>query len=191
MKKIIMSTVAATMTFAGGNIAPVEPVEVAVEVAAPVESGFYVGAGYSYIDTTVKAYGLSADEGIDAGTILAGYDVNKYFAIEGRYAFSADVDFGNARADFDGDVWGIFAKPQYPVNEDFKVYALLGYGETSLVNDGGSFQYGLGGAYSVTEKVAVFADWVRAYDDEDEITYVLGDGEVTQDAFTVGLTYSF
>ena len=174
-----------TMAIAGGDIAPV------IEVTEPVAglTGFYVGGGYSYIDTSLTIQDTIVDDGINAGTILAGYNLNEYLAFEGRYTFSADVDFDTNHAEIDGDIWSVFVKPQYPVSEDFKVYALLGYGETQLTDDG-TFQYGLGGAYSATTNVEVFADWVRAYDD-DEVNTVIGEYDLSQDVFTIGVNYKF
>ena len=184
---IIAAAAASTMVMAGGAIAP-------VEVVAPVidDSGFYVGAGYSYIDTDLVFGDFIADDGFNAGTILAGYNFNKYVALEGRYTFSADVDFDGAEtyADISSDVWGIYVKPQYPVTENFKVYGLLGYGETEVLDDTGSFQYGLGGSYAATASVEVFGDWVRAYD-EDDNDVAFGDYELSQDVFTLGVNYKF
>jgi predicted porin len=182
MKKILTSAlVASTMAMAGGNIAEVEVAQVTPEL-----TGIYVGAGYTYLNNTESILGVDISDSANAGTILAGYNFNDYVALEGRYTFTADIDF-SGRTEIDGDVWGIYVKPQYPVSADCKVYALLGYGET-FDSDGG-FQYGLGGAYSVNKNVEVFADYIRTHDDT-EYT-VLGDVDYKQDVFTVGLNYKF
>ena len=191
---------ATSMAVAGGAVAPVAVVEV-----EPALTGFYLGGSYAYADNEVTA--RYVEEGIEGTNnsfgLIAGYNVNEYFAVEGRYSFLAEDDYAFRQAnvvvenvgEVDGSVWAIFLKPQYPVTPEFKVYGLLGYGETTLtadediVSEEGAFQYGLGGAYSVTRNVEVFADWTRALDDE-----FATDGfdlEGVSDLYTVGVNYKF
>ncbi len=197
MKKIVMAMMAgALVAFAGGNVTEVEVTPVTPEVS--ILNGFYVGAGYSYEDTDVVNSGIKATVNNNDGTILAGYNFNQYVAVEGRYTFTNDSYLKVAGIDVDstdGDIWGIYVKPQYPVSDDVKVYALLGYGQTSVtsVDDGydyadreGSFQYGAGLAFSAAKNVEVFADWVRPLDTDTQDGYA-----VTSDVFTVGAIYKF
>jgi len=188
MKKILMAAVAAmTMTFAGGNIVTASEPEVVVE---PTLTGFYVGGGYTYIDAELASRGVTVKESEDAGTILAGYNYNDYVAFEGRYVFSTDIDYAGLNTQVDGDVWGIYVKPQYPVSGDFKVYALLGYGDVVDLDDGDGFQYGVGAAFSANKNVEVFVDWVRAYDDEVALTSTQN-ADFTIDLVTIGVNYKF
>jgi hypothetical protein len=184
LKTILVALMATmTMAMAGGNLTPVE--EVTTVEVQPALSGFYVGAGYSYLANDLDLYGVNLSEGQNAGTILAGYNINEYVAVEGRYTFTASTDFADTVM-VDGDTWGLFVKPQYNVSNDVKVYALLGYGDVKTVDDGEGFQYGLGGAFSVTRNVEVFGDWVRAYDDD-----ITDFADATVDQFTVGVNYKF
>ena len=182
---------AAVVSFAGGNVAPILVAE------EPSTGNFYVGTGYSYLDTDLTAVGVTANMTNNAVSLQAGYNFNEYVAVEGRYAFvgGGDVQIaGTNVVEMDGGLWSLFVKPQYPVSQDFKVYGLLGYGETMfasttgnnvVVDNAGGFQYGVGAAYAVVDAVDVFVDWVRPLDETIE---GLAD---TTDVYTVGLTYNF
>jgi opacity protein-like surface antigen len=169
MKKIISLIVAvmamSTITFAGGEIQPVEPV-VEATTESPL-SGFYVGAGYSMMSMNVNGYGY----GYDAGThttyelngvssvsrekaymLQIGYEFNKNLALEGRYHKASNpkyksistveengtnsiTDAGESDADYMIS-YSVYFKPTLPLSEKFSLYALLGYGKTKL-SDGG------------------------------------------------------
>ena len=184
MKKATLSIIAAaamsTFAFAGGDLTPVEPVvETPVIVEEEPSTGaFYVGAGYSYMNLEA-----GADHDGDEVLLLAGYNFNPYIGVEARYAGFTDC-LENA---------AIYVKPQYPITDAAKVYALLGYGEASYDNgvidaseDG--FQWGLGASYAMTENIGVFADYTNLYDDTG---FNGGTQDVTVDAVNVGVTYTF
>jgi opacity protein-like surface antigen len=195
MKKILMAAVAAmTLGYAGGDI-------VVAETPAPTPelTGFYVGAGYAYIDAEATDGFDAADFTNNAVDLRVGYNINEYVAIEGRYAFGAEdeVDFNGYATPFlaDIDTWGIFVKPQYPVTADATIYALLGYGNVDGTFDGENlldedgFQWGLGAKYSVTRNVEVFVDYIQAFDDTVNI-----DGDnIDLDVYTItiGANYKF
>jgi len=204
MKKFTLSmiTVMAMGTFAvaGGDIAPIEEI---AEVAAPIivedDSNFYVGVAYSYIDAEIDG-----EETGNAYTLLAGYNYNKYIAIEGRYtATVGDMDVENDRSslnrpdgEYDREVenYGLFLKPQYPIGDAFSVYGLLGYGSvTARLTDESGFQWGLGAKYSVTDSIDVFVDYTSLYDgDMDNIENINNrtcDSLIT--STNVGITYNF
>ena len=205
MKKLNLSLAAifamGTFAVAGGDIAPVEPV---VEEPVVVEStgNFYLGLAYGYanlnLTETTTTAPITSTEWVDDSynTIMlqAGYNFNEYVAIEGRYWFGLDEDFGVLPNEVNIDTWGIYVKPQYPVTEAFNVYALLGYANTDQGNafedttlDG--FSWGLGASYAFTENVSVFIDYVNMYDDTEN--YVGYDDEYTIDTWNFGVTYNF
>ncbi len=154
MKKIAFSLVSVLalsgLSFAGGNIAPVVPIEEPI-VEAPVvvsASAFYVGLGYSYLssnriavlnDSSDPRNGeVIRDTDATANNVLlqAGYQFNPYLAIEGRYTFSVG-DFALTHshknglkedADIDMSNIAIYLKPIYPIG-NFSIYGLLGYGK--------------------------------------------------------------
>ena len=216
MKKFTLSVVAvmamSTFAIAGGDVKDVEPaVEPVVEVVAPVvdDSSFYVGLGYSYMNINEKwPYATTEGSGEqdlngNALTVLAGYNFNKYIAVEGRYS----ITLGDMTAEFvEGDETDIdaelsnialYLKPMYPVGE-LTLYGLLGFGKVTLEAPNGEefsesgFQWGLGAGYAVTEDVGVFVDYTRLYDDKgfDNFSEVQ-DRDFVIDSINVGVTYKF
>lgn len=144
--------------------------------------------------------------------IQAGYKFNSYIAVEGRYWFGiSDTNtFAGTDVDTSVDAWGIYVKPMYPVTDAFDIYALLGYGATDyqfdVVNSAGwsknfatdsddGFSWGLGAAYSFSDNLAVFVDYVSIYDDnKDYLNAAEGiDANLdrTIDTWNFGVTYQF
>lgn len=216
MKKIILSLAAAgTLGFAGGNIIPVTQVSDEID-----ETGFYVGAGISAMstrDASVSMDIFSVKDGQDRlGNVAlqAGYIVNNYLAVEGRYGFGiTDADKVEMK-----NQWSLFLKPMYKFENDeerangenyFAVYGLLGYGGIDLqgtngvvanVNENG-FQWGLGLSYTFRETPSEgtyrYKDGWTVYFDYTSVgsnmsgLYYTGNGKVDADAFTLGVTYKF
>ncbi len=225
MKNITFSLVSilalSGLSFAGGNLAPVVPIEEPV-MEAPVAAGssaFYVGLGYSYLSSNRTAVlnkpgdifdgSVVKDTDSNANNIMlqAGYQINQYFAIEGRYTFSAgdfslthNHDHGlEEDADIDLSNVAIYLKPMYPIG-NLSIYGLLGYGqidrefnsEPSHTWDGSGFQWGAGLQYAVTEKISIFADYTLWYDEDGEpherLPRLL---DTDFSVISVGLTYRF
>lgn len=231
MKKLNLSLAAifamGTFAVAGGDIAPVEPV---VEELVVVEStgNFYLGLAYGYLNDSADVTdnignipGLASgaftnvwDESYNELMIQAGYNVNDYIAIEGRYWFGLDdttiYNGVDGRIESSIDAWGIYVKPQYTMDA-FRIYALLGYGgvnydftttnaagwtipTNSVLDDSlDGFSWGLGASYAFTDNVAVFVDYVSIYNDDHS---VVGGGydttfDQTIDSWNFGVTYNF
>ncbi len=204
MNKIILSVCAvvamSSLGFAGGDMKEVEPaVEPVIVVPVVDESGFYAGLGLTAIsardtDFSVEWGGNGEyQDRLGNVSLVAGYDFNAYIAAEGRYTVSFTHE---DHIEMSG--WSIFVKPQYPVTEDFSVYALLGYGGIILdgidgditdVDDTG-FQWGIGASYMVRENVSLFADYAWLANDMDGVFYN-GADQVAVDAFTIGVNYHF
>ena len=202
MNKVALSlgAVIALSSFgvAGGDIVPVEPAVAAVYASAD-ESSFYVGiamAATSSRDSSVSLNFTSEKAGQDRQgniTLLAGYNINRYFAVEGRYTTTfTDEDL------VETDSLSIFAKPQYPVSEDVSLYALLGYGAVTMdgvngsavdVDDNG-FQWGLGVNWEVANNTGIFVDYTSLASEMDGI-YYNGALQVDADQINVGVTYKF
>ncbi|MEA3491758.1 MAG: porin family protein [Campylobacterota bacterium] len=231
MKNIVLSavTVIAMSSFAvaGGDIAPIEEpiVEVPEVVEVVVDAGFYLGLGYGsmkgeetyhYDNALGNRVSIEIDtRDFDQLLLQAGYKFNSYVAIEGRYWIGMN-DLSDTSYYFDNpfntdatlNAFGIYVKPMYPVTEEFDVYALLGYGKTSLEEDifipGGTFtettdldgfSWGLGVSYTFNGNVSIFADYVVLYDDNyDEYQDYLDTGASSDfviDTFNVGVSYKF
>ena len=219
MKNIVLSAVAvaamSSFALAGGDIAPVEPVvePVVMEVS---DAGFYLGLAYSYMMSDVGHFdnnrnlGFNLDTDSHALMFQAGYKINSYVAIEGRYweglsddAFAWDNNGVNSRFNADQSAWGIYVKPMYPVTDSLDVYALLGYGEATVNGvkdasgshdlDSDGFSWGVGAAYSFTENVSIFLDYV-AFDNDN---FNFGTNNATfkydheMDTVNFGVSYKF
>jgi opacity protein-like surface antigen len=206
MKKITLSALAVvaltSFGYAGGDITPViEPV-----IVEESTSSFYVGAGLAALSargSDVSLNFFSEESGQDRMgnfTLLAGYNFNEYIAVEGRYT----GDINNADV-VDMSGWSLFVKPQYPVSEDFSVYALLGFGGVKLDPTSGSsvninvddtgFQWGLGISYDVLENLEIFADYTNlANNMEGVYRDNLAEADLFEadtDALTIGVNYKF
>ena len=192
MKNIVLSTVAvlamSSFAVAGGDIAPVEEPVVVVEPVI-TDSGFYLGLAYGLQDSSLDyEYDYydddwRTDETSSSIMLQAGYKFNSYVAVEGRYWFGMDESMGlddaMSNVDYSIDSWGIYVKPMYPVTDAFDIYALLGYasseytftdgtgGEDGHSEDLDGFSWGIGAAYSFTDNVAIFIDYVHLYNDEE------------------------
>ena len=219
MKKFNLSLVAvlamSTFAVAGGDIAPVEePVVVVPEVIAP-SGAFYLGLAYGLQDNQmIVSDDLNVFQDVtvfdhtqNSVMLQAGYKFNEYVAVEGRYWFGMDetFNFDNETYDVSADSWGIYVKPMYPVTDAFDIYALLGYGSSEYsysqkfanhahidnstdALDG--FSWGLGGAYSFTDNVAVFVDYVSLYDDNKGLD-ARYDADYEISTWNFGVTYQF
>lgn len=210
MKKTILSlaTIVALSSFsnAGANtvIVDVLPIPMAEEVVDT--SAFYVGVGGSFMGL----FNTSTDEEFTtAGVMLqVGYKYNDYIAIEGRYTMGvgsvaykhgSTVNADNDDFDTEFSNMGIYLKPMYPIG-DFNLYALLGYGNTTLTKipvgstsasrgeDG--FQWGVGVDYEITEHFSVFADYARVYDDKG-FNFRGLNSDVNSALISAGLSYKF
>jgi opacity protein-like surface antigen len=201
VKKFTYSVVAAmamsTFAIAGGDITPVE--EVVVAPMAEELSGIYAGIAYSYValDTV-----LDGTEDGSAISFLIGYNYNEYLAFEGRYLTTVGDDMDvedsifvpNGSYERELSNIAIYIKPQYPVTEDFNVYALLGYGQTTArLTDFDGFQWGLGAEYMFTQNIGAFVDYTRLYDGDVENTgttnYTAIDASA--DSINFGFVYKF
>ena len=196
MKKMLISTVASMMlagtAMAGGDIAPVE------EPVVPVETGaFYAGIGAGLTAITVGDVSPSFFSGKDGQdrvwnyTLVGGYEFNDYLAIEGRFTSTFAKD---DEADMIGG--SVFVKPQYPVFDSMKIYALLGLGYSKVTSKEGSgyakgndFQWGLGASYDVMDNLVLFLDYTSL---ATGLTIDNVDGEkLDVDALTFGVNYKF
>ncbi len=199
--KLSLVTLLLTSTFAlaGGSIDPVEPVIETPEVIETAElSGFYAGLGYSCLQMDFDRPDMDV-RSMTALSATAGYNINKYLAVEGRYTVSLgdlDVETKYTDTEEEGDMSNIalYLKPKYSVNS-FTVYGLVGYGQLTL-DDGdeeyseAGFQYGAGISAMATDNIEVYVDYRRLYSDEAFDGLSLNK-DVTGNSFTAGVNYHF
>jgi len=167
MKKILLITLA-TITL--GSTA----------LLAQEDSGIYIGVGYASTNIDLTIDGLSSenqkllDASTDSVIFLAGYDINPYLGIEGRYYLNAsslafDKYLGNTllQGTYEAESLAFYAKPQYNLGA-ITVYGLLGvsfndYTATDLFNEGTTddtlFSWGLGAKFNVTQSLGLFVDY--------------------------------
>jgi len=198
MKKIVLSAwaVAAmgSLGFAGGDIAPVA----SEMTTSTIEKNLYAGLGLTGVATSTGNVNIFSEEPFQDRTVnlslLAGYAFNPYIAVEGRYSlYVSEEDYLNT------DFWGIYAKPQYPVSEDFTLYALLGFGGATSTGTNGAaidlddtgFQWGLGASYDVMDDIAVFVDYVSVANGMTPNAWNGTTPDVAIGALTLGITYHF
>ena len=201
IKLSVLSFIAmSSLAFAGGDIAPVVTPVITEEenyVPTPVKNGFYIGLGLAAVSTRDSDASMSFtseetnQDRLGNISLHAGYEINKYVDIEGRYTASISHE---DMAEMTG--FSFFVKPKYKV-DNFTFYALAGYGKVKLKKvdnsnvdaSDGSFQWGLGGSYNISDSVAIFADYTSLANDMDG-RFVKNDG-VDTDAFTLGVIYRF
>ncbi len=215
MKKIALSvlTLACVSSFgvAGGDIEPV--VEPVVPMAEEDKNGLYAGLALTSSRTyaSTPEYFVDDRDSQDESVKLVGqlgYNFNEYIAIEGRIGGSIySEDYADVMT------YSLFLKPQYPITEDLKIYALLGFGLVQVdgtdgnkpadpavigeeILDDTSFQWGLGLSYMINEDFSIFVDYTMLANDADISSRLYWDDptvytKLSTDDLTVGLTYNF
>ena len=186
MKKITLS-ILATLTIGSSSL-------------YAENSGLYLGLGYS--NTNVD-FSLSSDlydsDIFDVSTdtllMLAGYDINEYVGVEGRYYWnitSMAVDYYASGIpiieDYKAESFALYVKPQYSFDM-ISIYALLGVtmnSYTALLEDGDDtlFSWGVGAKFNMTQSFGAFVDYTDLGETDALITTGLS-------SWNVGITYKF
>ncbi len=163
-------------------------------------SGLYLGLGYS--NTNVD-FSLSSDlydsDIFDVSTdtllMLAGYDINEYVGVEGRYYWnitSMAVDYYASGIpvveDYKAESFALYVKPQYSFDM-ISIYALIGVAMNKytalLENDDDTlFSWGLGAKFNMTQSFGAFVDYTDLGETDGFITTGLS-------SWNVGITYKF
>lgn len=195
MKRILLPflsmIVLGTAGFAGGNIVPLP-----IPVEEKDEDDLYVGIAYTHLSNDVDHHERTTKSEMDfsAVSLFAGYKFNPYIAVEGRYGMTfGDPSDERYVVDADIRVMGIYAKPMYNLAPEFKVYGLLGYAVTNAddkehllqIDNEGGVSWGLGFAWTISEDIDIFADYLLFYDDSTEIF------DFVVDSFNIGVVYRF
>ncbi|PHS30106.1 MAG: hypothetical protein COA92_10070 [Sulfurovum sp.] len=212
-KKIVFTSFAGiTLLCAGGKevlpaILPVEP----IPLVNP--SPYYVGIGFVWGRYNGCTSPGCEYEDVTFGTMVrAGYEWNQHFGIEARGVgtfWRADPLGGQELQHF-----GLFAKPMYPLGEDFNIYGLLGYGWTKTTTGGngnlqtideGGFSAGIGFEYDFSSKEAdreAAVNYDRVFDGQanqengwgifiDYQRLLIKSGVPDIDVISIGITYDF
>lgn len=171
------------------------------------EPHMYMGLLYSYVaidsDVKVTSGSTTINESFDLDNSLlglsVGYQVNKYFAIEGRgYGGVSDDDILGEKVKIKNH-FNVLAKGIIPIHEEyFRVYGLLGYGYTKLdvassSESDSNIMYGVGFSVSNDKPISLDIEWIRAYDDDSNGTIgsVKYHEDLQGDMFNLNLVYHF
>ena len=216
MKKItfLLITLMAIGTFAMGETYPADGPKSYKALhddpfGTPFINSVYLGLGYTYTNTNINIdlYEIEMDIQGDALTVLMGYNIYEFLAIEGRYShtigdlsISASGQIEGEKINEDGSLndsmsnIALYLKPMYSSGM-VTLYGLIGGGYISLPptpdNSGSSFQWGVGMSWDagdnliINSQTSFFIDYVRLNDSSSSNI------EGTIDAFTVGLTFQF
>jgi opacity protein-like surface antigen len=188
MKNILLSSTLlfalSTAAFAGGDLAPETAIEnsESSEISLYNDKNFYWGIGYSRIDLEVET-----ERNYDAVTFIGGYKLHKYLSTELRYSYASDDTHEVSNK-------ALYLKPQYALNDNFEVYALLGYGEiVARQTSGTGLQWGIGAEYFVSNGYSIFVDYTSLYDDTlEEVSNIKTNShESTMGSINIGVNYYF
>ena len=176
------------------------------------QGGSYLGVAYTNFNVSEQENisVINSDLTSDMVTIIGGYNINPYVAVETRYSFSVgdtevertlgNINISDTVDNWDGTLssFGFFLKPQYTFSDiGLKIYGLAGYGSVNLdgnraysydISDSG-FQWG-GGASFTAGNFELFADYTILYDDYG-MDDILENSEFLIDAWTVGVNFKF
>ncbi len=168
------------------------------------ESGLYLGAGYANTNIDLAFDGRNIDKDLlnlstDSILFLAGYDINEYFGIEGRYYLNAseagyEYYVGNTPLSgaYKAESFAVYAKPQYKIAM-FNLYALLGvaandYTANALLGSNKNdtlFTWGAGVKFNITQSLGAFVDYTNLGESEGVIT------NSDLDSWNIGFSYKF
>ena len=178
------------------------------------DSRRYVGVQYANLDFDTSVGDFDFDWTTPALMVNVGYQINPYFAVEGRVGIGVSDDSddlilisGNPPTSIDAEIesyFGVFGRVGMPAGEVFYPYIQVGYG--SLKVDGGGegtsgegntvrvididfdeseFAYGIGANFNFTETMSGNLEYMNYYDDD-----VDGD-DIELSGFSLGLRFDF
>lgn len=155
----------------------------AVSISSLASAQSYVGGSLGQSNTffngefnsTTAGESNSKDKTKTAYKLFGGYNINKYFAVEGGYmdlgSPTAKTDWvgGFARSKQNETAWFAAAKGTLPINEKFNFFGKLGMSanrvESTVTGLGvvnrsasktrGSLLYGIGAEYNVTKQIGL------------------------------------
>ena len=168
------------------------------------DSRRYVGVQYANLD--LDSSGNDVDVDLDWTTpalmVNVGYQINPYFAVEGRagigvsdddddFFFGEDENGNPIPRSTDAEIesyFGVFGRVGMPAGEVFYPYIQVGYGSVKIDSnriggdvDESDFAYGIGANFNFTETMSGNLEYMSYYDEDD--TELSG--------FSLGLQFDF
>ena len=148
----------------------------------------YIGIRYANLDTTFDSNMGSADASTPVMMLNAGFQIDSYFAVEGRLGIGIGDDDG---VEIDS-YYGIFARVGAPPTQKFAPYLLVGYGNGeleigTLSVDDNDFAYGIGANINVNADFAINVEYMNYYDEP----LIDGSVDLSIEGFSIGFEHRF
>lgn len=159
------------------------------------EPHMYMGLLYSYADVSASADGDSVDfnSSLLGGTV--GYQFHRNFALEARGYGSVSDDKVSGLKVKVSNHFNVLGKAILPLddNEYFRLYGLVGFGQTKISLDSESesesdILYGAGMSFSTNKPISFDVEWVRAFDGE---SFDIPNADISGDMFNLNIVYHF
>ena len=171
---------------AEANVLYAEPVVEKAAGGSTVEqdkgrSGLYMGLGLGASGIQYSEPNLNLNFDGAMFILKLGYDFNEYLGAEFRIGGTgADAQpVGASSVEMGAGFGSIFLKPQLPINQDFRVYALAGMtnaafnrkqtvGGVVVLDDTvtkNGFSYGVGAEYDISDNISFGLEWVQYWTD--------------------------
>ena len=181
-------------------IAALSSPAIGAQFGAPGESGFYGGLGLGQSKTDVNAGAVSGDDNTNAWKGFAGYQFNRYFAVEGGYLDLGRASVAGPGGSVSTDSTALQASlvGSLPMTQQFAFIGKLGVARTDTDTSGivggvpTAFSdnnteptYGLGLRYDFNKKFGVRGEWDRLRTSSGAF------GKSDADLFTVNGIYRF
>jgi opacity protein-like surface antigen len=214
MRKSIIALLATILLsnfiYAGKNLVPATSKVVPVTTISP--NPIYVGVGligallHRDPCPCLKG-GKDLKDTRFGGIVRVGMDFNQYLGVEARYLKTLESDVFSKTTHY-----GLFLKPQYHISNNSNIYALLGYGRTTISMSNGitsckvkksGFSYGIGLELDISKDKRV-SGYKRGFDGQGDqekswglwIDYqrlFVGSSKynVKSHVVSVGITYDF
>lgn len=153
----------------------------------------YFGLNYSFVDVDVDIHdGGSTSFDSSLLGLTVGYQAHTNFSVEFRgYGNISDDEISNTTVEVSNN-FSLMGRALLPLDENFKIYALLGYGKAKGKLGGQSeteneVQYGVGMAVNEGHPVDLEVEWVKLFDDNFNLSGINFSGE----SININLVYHF
>ena len=165
-------------------------------LTAFADGGFYVGGSLGSASLTEDFSGFAVDTDSTSFRLIAGWQFNDYFSLEGGYHnfgdFDQTFDVGGTPVEVSlkADGFTLGGTGNIPLGEKFALFGRAGAffwdGDADINNvsqatpEDTNLYYGAGGKFALSDRFSLVGDWTR-YELED----------VESDVISLGFTYRF
>jgi len=134
-------------------------ISMAVLLSAFIAMPVFAADMYAGLNVGSAKIDMSGFDNTTSFALLGGYSFNEYFAAELAYSDFGSKDYSGINVK--SSAWSISGVGSYPFNEQFSVFAKLGFATTKLEGTGFSSEtdtdmtYGLGGQFNVNKQIGI------------------------------------